>query len=532
MEENKIFPDNWKEIVREKKVILYNTGVSGLLNERERHIEKMKWVFQIFKEHPEVVLWWRPHPLEISTLQSMLPELEEEYMEVRRWYREDEIGILDESADLNRAIAISEAYYGAWSSVAELYKAARKPVLYENSKVKKTEALHFLPTTMCIKDETIWFIQYNSNKLIKMDRATYEVKKIISIPGEPPYRNCLYNYHIIDIGESLLILLKNGRQIYEYEIDTGMIKAYRPHIENFIFKSEIVIENDHKLYLFPYGDNSILEYDYRRDTTKERRLGEKKIKAARCYEMVGSKVYMADQDSNNICQYDFSDGSYITTKIGTEDNRYWGVKRVGNCYVLPHMREKAITIWNEESGEITEITEFPENYACLTGSAYLDMFEQNGELYIFPFYANMILRVNVKSRKISQAFTDIFCDAAYDPHAEPFNGAMYWCAKRYHNRVYAYLLYKKRWDVFDLETETIQSQEENEAEKAEYREIIECILDSGSYDESFCEGELSIICTLENYIKSIQTCDIGNEDRDTDRDSIGARIYQSLINTL
>ena len=85
MEENRIFPDNWKEVVRGKKVILYNTGVSSLLHGQRKRIEKMKWVFQVFKEHPEVVLWWRPHPLELSTLQSMIPELEEQYREVRRW---------------------------------------------------------------------------------------------------------------------------------------------------------------------------------------------------------------------------------------------------------------------------------------------------------------------------------------------------------------------------------------------------------------------------------------------------------------
>lgn len=140
MEENRIFPDNWKELVRGKKVILYNTGVSGLLQEREKQLEKMKWVFRVFQEHPEVVLWWRPHPLEISTLQSMLPELEEQYMEVRRQYQEENIGILDESADLNRAIAISDAYYGAWSSVTHLYEIVGKPLLISNSAITKKES--------------------------------------------------------------------------------------------------------------------------------------------------------------------------------------------------------------------------------------------------------------------------------------------------------------------------------------------------------------------------------------------------------
>lgn len=30
-----IYPENWKEMIRGKKVILYNTGVSGLLHGQE-----------------------------------------------------------------------------------------------------------------------------------------------------------------------------------------------------------------------------------------------------------------------------------------------------------------------------------------------------------------------------------------------------------------------------------------------------------------------------------------------------------------
>lgn len=137
METDNIFPNNWKEIVREKKVIFYNTSVGSMLSGREKHIEKMKWVFEVFQKNPEVVLWWRPHPLELSTIQSMLPHLEEQYKKLRRQYQEEVVGILDESINLHRAIAISDAYYGDWSSVVELYKATGKPILLSVDNLKE-----------------------------------------------------------------------------------------------------------------------------------------------------------------------------------------------------------------------------------------------------------------------------------------------------------------------------------------------------------------------------------------------------------
>lgn len=529
METSKIFPDNWKEIVRGKKVILYNTGVSSLLHEREKRIEKMKWVFQIFKKHSKVVLWWRPHPLELSTLQSMLPELEEEYKEVRRQYREENIGILDESADLNKAIAISDAYYGAWSSMVELYRIAKKPVLTEDSRIKSTEKGKFLPVALCIKEEAVWFIQYNSNKLIKMDRVTCKVQKVVNIPGEPPFLNrWIYFYHIIDAGESLLLLLGGSRRIYEYEIETDTIRIHKPSKENFGFYSEIVMMSGNRLCIFPYGGDCILEYDYCNNMMKEKSLGKRKLRAEKCYELVGSKIYITNREGNDLYQYDLDNGSCTIAKIGSETNQYWGVKKVGDCFVLPHMEKSAVTIWNEENGETTEITEFPKNYACLEGWAYLDMFEQDGAVYIFPLSSNMILKVDVQNRIVTQAFADIFYDADYDSDDKYFIGEMYLCAERYQGCVYAYAAYRQSWDVLNLETETVQERREIKTEKEEYREAVESILDNGSYEESFIGGEKREICTLENYIKGIQKFDTGKRNRNIDRNSIGAKIHRAL----
>ena len=44
-------------------------------------------------------------------------------------YREEGWGIYDDTPDLGRAIALSDAYYGSISSVLTLYKETGKPIL-------------------------------------------------------------------------------------------------------------------------------------------------------------------------------------------------------------------------------------------------------------------------------------------------------------------------------------------------------------------------------------------------------------------
>ncbi len=116
-----------------RKVIFYNTSISSFLQHGEKMLKKMRDVFWTFKQEREnITLLWRPHPLLAPTIRSMRPELYEEYEKIVEDYCTEDWGIYDDSADLNRAIAISDAYYGDPSSVVELFKKVGKPVMIQN----------------------------------------------------------------------------------------------------------------------------------------------------------------------------------------------------------------------------------------------------------------------------------------------------------------------------------------------------------------------------------------------------------------
>lgn len=134
-------PDQWRKIIEKpdgtwKKIIFYNTSVGALLAQDEKMLEKMRSVFGIFREHQEeVALLWRPHPLIQSTIQAMRPELWIEYEKLVQTYRQEGWGIYDDSADMDRAVALSDAYYGDNSSVVQLYQETGKPVMIQNVEV-------------------------------------------------------------------------------------------------------------------------------------------------------------------------------------------------------------------------------------------------------------------------------------------------------------------------------------------------------------------------------------------------------------
>lgn len=133
-------PREWEKVIVKpdgdrKKVILYNTTIGSTLKESADMLAKIEDVLKVFEKNQETALLWRPHPLLKATLKSMRPDLLKDFIRIEENYKEAGWGIYDESADLYRAIAISDAYYGDMSSVVELYKQTGKPIMIQNVEV-------------------------------------------------------------------------------------------------------------------------------------------------------------------------------------------------------------------------------------------------------------------------------------------------------------------------------------------------------------------------------------------------------------
>ena len=74
-------PEQWKTIIEKpdgswKKIVFYNTSISALLKYDKKMLQKIQYVFGIFRDNQEeVALLWRPHPLIKATIESMRPQL-------------------------------------------------------------------------------------------------------------------------------------------------------------------------------------------------------------------------------------------------------------------------------------------------------------------------------------------------------------------------------------------------------------------------------------------------------------------------
>ena len=275
-------PDEWLKIIKKpngmaKKIVFYNNSISALLQHNEKMIKKMESVFQIFKENRnEVALLWRPHPLIQATIESMRPQLWEGYKELRDRYIEEGWGIYDDSADLDRAVVLSDAYYGDGSSVVQLYKRIGKPIMLQNVQIipaadSVSRKYELTIESLAGGEHEIYAVARELNIMFRLDLETNEVETIMNMPEEEKLVGRLYNGVCVD--KSILALVPyNARKFWYYQLQEKKwhgidISAYvdpeqaGKFVGGYIFNETV--------YLFGYHYENILLIDLRSGQIKE-----------------------------------------------------------------------------------------------------------------------------------------------------------------------------------------------------------------------------------------------------------------------
>ena len=129
-------PEKWKDKMNGRRVFFYNTSLGGLLHDTRRFLLKMRYVFETFSGREDACLLWRPHPLINATLSSMRPEFQEVYEQLKNYFMEKNLGIYDDTADIDKSIALSDVYIGdAKTSVTSLFGVAGKPIFVLNNNI-------------------------------------------------------------------------------------------------------------------------------------------------------------------------------------------------------------------------------------------------------------------------------------------------------------------------------------------------------------------------------------------------------------
>lgn len=328
-------PAEWNKILKRedgnlKKVILYNTSVNALLANDEKMLEKMQDVFQFFKENREhVALLWRPHPLIKATIESLRPKMWEEYSKLVENYREEGWGIYDDTTDLDRAIVLSDAYYGDWSSVIALCQQISRPIMVQRPcKIdeKKTYNAILGSRAVCIskQDYCLWMVTAFTSCLLKIDLKTGMVMEVYSLPVDE-----IKNYAVIDMkcfDDFIYMVPYNSDKLICFSIGEGkFIQMELPITEEEKKqpkKFSKILNHNSSLYFIGQNINVIIKYDLQTQHMK-RIDGFSDIKNWMAVDaiVVGDKLYVPLVGENAVIRLSTKDDAWekIVIQNGISD---------------------------------------------------------------------------------------------------------------------------------------------------------------------------------------------------------------------
>lgn len=421
--EHILLPDTWKKLIGDvghdpKKVVLYNTSVSAILEGNELYLKKLRQVLDTFRRREDVVLLWRPHPLSKSTFSSMRPKLLGEYEQVLEDYKREGWGIFDDSPDIHRAIAVSDAYYGDGSSVVPMYGITGKPILIQHAGRQPVDIRDYSIASEQLYDDgvSLWFAAIDFNALFRMDKNTWNPEYMGSFPGSDIHEVRITS-GVTCRDNKLYFAPFNGSEFYVYDIDRQTFKTIGiPETLSVSIKSRqsfisVTAYNQYIFYI-GYTFKGIVRYDCKSDEVQcyddwvselDQLTGERDSIYFIYVHPVNNKLYCPCIFAKAVMIFDMDTCEYEIMKLNSKAEGFRSIAYDGKSFWLAsEFDDQYLVEWDGKSKGVIEHS----NPA--TGKTGLwDVALANGEVWFLPYSSNTSFRVSSGAIKTVEEFCNM-----------------------------------------------------------------------------------------------------------------------------
>ncbi len=439
-------PPEWEAALAGKTVFLLITSVADFLTHSGTMIAKLQNLFAFFEANPGAGLLWRPHPLTKATLASMRPGLLKEYEELEAWFRQQQFCAFDASTDVDRAIALSDAYVGArGSSVAYMYGITGKPVYQLDGEISRAAASPQeleeelrgpMIVYAAIHKDSLWFSAIGFNALCRAPLAGGKAEMIAEFPGEPPFADQLF-LGASAVGDTICFAPGMAAAFTSYDIAGGTFFAtrvpgryYEPTLYSLAFNNAFAHGGrvafapfySHAAATWAPATGKVAYYE------ECRRLVEPYIQSHRdmlfrgtgCVQ--GNRLFLPFAQGDAVLELDLDSGHATLHPVPSSGTGYAGIAYDGAAFWLTQNNQwyaqkkkpEAIVRWVPQTGEVTEFAAFPEGFTggdrlgpSYDKTSFWQMVYSGGKLLAFPHFANMIVQIDPKTGKMTEFSTGL-----------------------------------------------------------------------------------------------------------------------------
>ncbi len=426
-----VVPLQWREKIEGKKVYFYNTSISGMLADTRRFLVKMEYVFRCFKDRKDACLLWRPHPLLEATFDSMRKEYRPVYESLKKYFIQSDIGIYDDTPDMEISIALSDAYIGdAGSSVISLFGITGKPIyILSNS-------IHHLPGEKDWKKEAMTsFPEKGTGKW----QITQGNKLYVSEYGDYNFRYCMdlseyaygdYYLKAFELCGKVIVCPKNAQDILVIE---GQKIARKIELKKCVQRAgsfSAALQVGHYLFLIPHRYPAIVRFnvitelvDYIEGYTgvfAQSKNGQPRNGGNCVWEdyillasPVDERVLALHVDTLNV---------QLLASGGEKDAGCMAMIPDGeNIWMLP-IEGKTVKCWNPIKGSVIEYDSVPDGFCCkhmpigyeCDLRPYSSAIVTEKEVVLAPYWGNMFVKIDKSTGEVVRWETQLLIMSSHN----------------------------------------------------------------------------------------------------------------------
>lgn len=396
-------PDDWKEQLTGRTVFFLNTSITSILKEEEKQLNKIEEVFDVIADRKDAVLFWRPHPLIEATLRTMRPELVKKYNELKRRFEKEKLGILDMTADVERAVALSDAYIGeSSSSVIELFHTVHKPRIFlgmQDFYQPTRDELHSESVSdVCGTDGGWWFVSEKLQLICRFDTRTGNTDVVAAVPEIPAGAGPHY-VGTVCFEEQIILVPWRADAICIYNIADGDFAKFYFQDEYACYCFGTAIKYGADLFLVPGDYPAIVRFNmkskeffyYRKcieevcEITGNKRQGVRFTKWN--INQYGEEIHMIPCGSDIILVFNMRTFEYQVVRVGIDVNYVTMVTDEQYDWLLTE--DLRIVRWGKQTSATQEYNLCLEE-AVQGQIPFLDVLDFGDRLYLFPYHAKHI----------------------------------------------------------------------------------------------------------------------------------------------
>lgn len=406
-------PFEWKEKIGDRKVVFLNTHLSKVLTATERSLKQIRDIIEVFKERNNEVLLWRPHPLSIQTAKSMNPMILEEYLSLVDEFKGFNLGIYDDTSDLNRAIILADAYIGdRKSSVDQLFEETGKPMYFldGNADEIKDETRYLRSLAGECIDNKLYCSNFDSNLFTTVDLDNGNIGVWKDTSNDLKCIPALFNRSVE--YQDNIYFLPAGANDYVAKYAPLVKEMEYIELEHSIRDYQPIIEQD-KLYLFPVyyvgefpciglktNQMEYIQIKYLDEICQH--INANSLNLFPCFSGVARKgdyIYRVSRFASIIQKYDLKKNRFDYLELTESDKKLQTILATeDNVYILPQ-KYNGLYVWDEKKNRIKKYIDLSE-YIQDEDMYYTDMIEWQEYIVLIGGNSTLVVFVHKQNESV------------------------------------------------------------------------------------------------------------------------------------